>query len=90
MYIFKALGKIATEEGLTTLWNGYGPYFARSGGHTVMMYIFIEQYRSLFIWLFDNEILETAVGGFVFGVFLSAIIFLTISQPSGKSKKMKA
>jgi hypothetical protein len=84
------LGKIVTEEGLTALWNGYGPYFARSGGHTVMMYIFIEQYRSLFIWLFDNEILEKLVGGFLFCVVALVMIFFRTSQTFGKSKKLKA
>jgi solute carrier family 25 oxoglutarate transporter 11 len=27
-----------------SLFNGFGPYFARSGGHTVFMFLFMEQY----------------------------------------------
>ena len=42
------LSKIATTEGFTSLWNGYLPYFGRCGGHTVSMFIFVEQLRQAY------------------------------------------
>lgn len=41
------IGKIAKAEGVVSLWNGFTPYFARCGGHTVFMFLFLEQYRKL-------------------------------------------
>jgi solute carrier family 25 oxoglutarate transporter 11 len=38
---------IARVEGVASLWNGFLPYFARCGGHTVTMFLFLEQYRKL-------------------------------------------
>ncbi len=40
MYILK-------NEGVSSLWKGFGAYFARGGGHTIFMFIFLEQYRKL-------------------------------------------
>jgi solute carrier family 25 oxoglutarate transporter 11 len=36
---------IAKAEGVASLWNGFLPYFARCGGHTVTMFLFLEQYK---------------------------------------------
>eukprot|EP00924_Labyrinthula_sp_SR-Ha-C_P005920 snap_masked-scaffold_14-processed-gene-9.30-mRNA-1 protein AED:0.02 eAED:0.02 QI:0/0/0/1/1/1/2/0/288 len=38
---------IVEKEGLRSLWNGFIPYFSRCGGHTVFMFLFLEQYRKL-------------------------------------------
>ena len=35
------------RDGLRLQWNGFTPYFARCGGHTVFMFLFLEQYRHL-------------------------------------------
>ena len=35
------------EEGVASLWRGFGPYFLRGGGHTVGMFLFLEQYTTL-------------------------------------------
>jgi len=43
----QALVKIPTQEGVLALWKGFGPYFCRGGGHTIGMFVFVEQYRNL-------------------------------------------
>lgn len=40
--------KVAKNEGITSLWKGFGAYFARSGGHTIAMFLALEQYKTLF------------------------------------------
>jgi len=45
--IFHTMGKILTTEGPLSLWKGFLPYFARGGGHTVGMFIFVEQYKTM-------------------------------------------
>uniref|UniRef100_A0A7S4E1E5 Mitochondrial 2-oxoglutarate/malate carrier protein n=1 Tax=Lotharella globosa TaxID=91324 RepID=A0A7S4E1E5_9EUKA len=45
--VFQALYKIPQQEGILALWKGFGPYFARGGGHTVGMFIFAEQYKTI-------------------------------------------
>ena len=37
------LGKVIRNEGLFALWNGFTPYYARLGPHTVLTFIFLEQ-----------------------------------------------
>lgn len=43
-----ALTKIPRTEGVFALWKGFGPYYARGGGHTITMFLCIEQYRAAF------------------------------------------
>jgi len=43
-----ALVKIPKLEGVMGLWKGFGPYFLRSGGHTVCMFLFKEKYTQLY------------------------------------------
>jgi len=47
----QTLKKIASEEGTAALWRGFPAYYTRCGGHTVMMFIFVEalrdQYRAM-------------------------------------------
>jgi len=43
----QTLSKIANSEGVASLWNGFGPYFGRCGGHTVFMFLFMEQYKKV-------------------------------------------
>lgn len=43
-----ALYKIAVNEGVLALWKGFPPYFLRSGGHTVFMFLFKEQYNKMY------------------------------------------
>lgn len=38
---------IAREEGPLSLWRGFLAYFLRGGGHTVGMFMFLEQYRKI-------------------------------------------
>jgi len=45
---FQSIGKIASEEGVLSLWNGFTPYYIRCGGHTVAMFIAIEQLRKAY------------------------------------------
>jgi solute carrier family 25 oxoglutarate transporter 11 len=43
-----ALLKIPAKEGYLSLWKGFPPYFMRSGGHTVFMFLFKEKYVQLY------------------------------------------
>lgn len=45
--IVQTVTKIAKAEGVMSLWNGFFPYFARCGGHTVAMFLFLEQYKKV-------------------------------------------
>ena len=40
--------KIASTEGLLTLWNGFLPYYGRCGGHTVAMFVCVDQIRAFY------------------------------------------
>ncbi len=42
----QALTKIASEEGVLRLWNGFPPYYLRCGGHSVGMFMSIQWLRS--------------------------------------------
>eukprot|EP01064_Diplonema_japonicum_P008478 TRINITY_DN15943_c0_g1_i1.p1 TRINITY_DN15943_c0_g1~~TRINITY_DN15943_c0_g1_i1.p1 ORF type:complete len:334 (+),score=83.79 TRINITY_DN15943_c0_g1_i1:87-1004(+) len=44
---------VARSEGTLALWNGYLPYYGRCGGHTVGMFILVEQLRSLYRNVYD-------------------------------------
>jgi solute carrier family 25 (mitochondrial oxoglutarate transporter), member 11 len=44
-----ALGKIAKTEGVASLWHGFLPYYGRCGGHTVTMFIAVEQLRAAYM-----------------------------------------
>jgi len=43
-----ALMKIPAREGVLALWKGFPPYFLRSGGHTVTMFLFKEKYTQMY------------------------------------------
>lgn len=43
-----ALMQIPKREGVLALWKGFPPYFLRSGGHTVFMFLFKEKYTELY------------------------------------------
>uniref|UniRef100_A0A6B2LH95 Uncharacterized protein n=1 Tax=Arcella intermedia TaxID=1963864 RepID=A0A6B2LH95_9EUKA len=45
---------IATNEGVLALWKGFTPYYARCGGHTVIMFIAVEQLRKLYLSYFKK------------------------------------
>jgi len=45
----KTIFQIAQAEGVFSLWNGYFPYYLRCCGHTVAMFIFVEQLRGLYL-----------------------------------------
>jgi len=42
---FQTIRGVASSEGFLTLYNGFGPYYLRCGGHTVLMFIFVENMR---------------------------------------------
>eukprot|EP01061_Rhynchopus_euleeides_P045696 TRINITY_DN8341_c0_g1_i1.p2 TRINITY_DN8341_c0_g1~~TRINITY_DN8341_c0_g1_i1.p2 ORF type:complete len:311 (+),score=116.95 TRINITY_DN8341_c0_g1_i1:157-1089(+) len=44
----QTISHVAKTEGVKNLWNGYLPYYGRCGGHTVMMFIFVEELRKLY------------------------------------------
>lgn len=42
------LTKLIRREGFFSLWKGFTPYYARLGPHTVLTFIFLEQFRMLY------------------------------------------
>mmetsp|Transcript_35896 Transcript_35896/g.65885 ORF Transcript_35896/g.65885 Transcript_35896/m.65885 type:complete len:260 (+) Transcript_35896:51-830(+) len=46
--MFDALLQIPRKEGVLALWKGFPPYFLRSGGHTIFMFLFKEQYQKMY------------------------------------------
>ncbi len=46
--IVQAIARIGASEGVTNLFKGFVPYFARCGGHTVAMFLALEQIKKLF------------------------------------------
>ena len=51
----QTMAGIAREEGLSSLWKGFTAYFARGGGHTIGMFIFLEKYRVLVEQYYANK-----------------------------------
>jgi solute carrier family 25 oxoglutarate transporter 11 len=39
---------VIKKEGFFALWKGFTPYYARLGPHTVLTFIFLEQFNSLY------------------------------------------
>ena len=39
---------VAAADGVLSLWWGFLPYYGRCGGHTVTMFIFVDQIRSAY------------------------------------------
>jgi|UniRef100_A0A7S4LEC9 solute carrier family 25 oxoglutarate transporter 11 len=50
---FQTMTSIIKQEGATSLWKGFLPYFGRCGGHTVFMFIFVEQYKRLANYVYN-------------------------------------
>ena len=42
------LVKIVRNEGFFALWKGFTPYYARLGPHTVLTFIFLEQFNQAY------------------------------------------
>ncbi|XP_064384029.1 mitochondrial 2-oxoglutarate/malate carrier protein-like isoform X1 [Halichondria panicea] len=40
--------QLVRKEGIFSLWKGFTPYYARLGPHTVLTFIFLEQFRRLY------------------------------------------
>ncbi|KAF0980685.1 hypothetical protein FDP41_013168 [Naegleria fowleri] len=40
--------RVAKNEGVLSLWKGFTPYFLRLGPHTVLTFVFLEQFRMAF------------------------------------------
>lgn len=40
--------KVIRSEGIFALWKGFTPYYARLGPHTVLVFIFLEQFNALY------------------------------------------
>lgn len=43
----QVMRKIASTEGVFSLWNGFTPYYLRCGGHTVTMFMSVEFLRNM-------------------------------------------
>lgn len=44
----KVFGNIIKNEGILSLWKGFTPYYARLGPHTVLTFIFLEQFNQIY------------------------------------------
>jgi len=42
------LGKMVKQEGPLALWKGFGPWYIRGGGHTILLFLFLEEYKKLY------------------------------------------
>ena len=40
--------KVAMTDGALALWNGFLPYYGRCGGHTVTMFVAVDQIRAFY------------------------------------------
>lgn len=45
----QTIGKVATENGVLALYNGFLPYYLRCGGHTVSMFVMVQLIRDSYI-----------------------------------------
>lgn len=48
MFLQDVWTKLVRSEGIFGLWKGFTPYYARLGPHTVLTFIFLEQFRQLY------------------------------------------
>ena len=44
----QTLVSVARSDGPRALWHGFIPYYLRSGGHTVLMFLFVDRLRTLY------------------------------------------
>lgn len=44
----QTIGAVARSSGPLSLWSGFLPYYGRCGGHTVTMFVFVDQLRLLY------------------------------------------
>jgi solute carrier family 25 oxoglutarate transporter 11 len=52
----QTLTSIAKNEGVLTLWRGFPPYYLRCGGHTVTMFVFVEELRKMYYKFVDTKL----------------------------------
>ena len=45
---FQTCTKVASAEGIFSLWYGFLPYYGRCGGHTVTMFVAVDQIRTIY------------------------------------------
>eukprot|EP00475_Leptophrys_vorax_P009273 TRINITY_DN1613_c0_g1_i1.p1 TRINITY_DN1613_c0_g1~~TRINITY_DN1613_c0_g1_i1.p1 ORF type:complete len:319 (+),score=65.57 TRINITY_DN1613_c0_g1_i1:51-1007(+) len=51
----QSLKLISAKEGIASLWSGFLPYYVRSGGHTVVMFIAVEELRDIYWSIVDKD-----------------------------------
>ena len=51
----QTISTIARSEGALSLWSGFLPYYGRCGGHTVSMFIAVEQIRRLYRQYYNSS-----------------------------------
>ena len=48
--VVRAVGQaVARADGPLALWNGFLPYYGRCGGHTVTMFVAVDQIRAMYL-----------------------------------------
>ncbi|CAG8433907.1 12135_t:CDS:2 [Ambispora gerdemannii] len=55
---FDCFAKTIRTEGLMGLYKGFGAHYLRIGPHTVLMLVFLEQFRGLYIKYWNNELIN--------------------------------
>lgn len=45
--VFECVWRVGREEGIAALWKGFVPYFSRCAGHTVAMFLVLEQVKKI-------------------------------------------
>eukprot|EP00760_Papus_ankaliazontas_P005525 PhM_4_TR12640/c0_g1_i1/m.53179/K15104/SLC25A11, OGC; solute carrier family 25 (mitochondrial oxoglutarate transporter), member 11 len=50
--LLQSMACVAKEEGVTALWRGYLPYYARCGGHTLGCFFLLEQIKKSLNWAY--------------------------------------
>jgi len=45
---FQTIGAVSKAGGVSSLWSGFLPYYGRCGGHTVAMFIAVDQLRLMY------------------------------------------
>jgi len=48
------IGKLVAQEGPLALWKGLGPWYIRGGGHTVLLFLFLEEYKKVYQKYFNS------------------------------------
>merc|ERR1712176_1439310 len=52
--LIQTIPKMVKNEGVLSLWKGLGPWYIRGGGHTIFLFLFLEEYKKLYQKYFNR------------------------------------